>query len=69
MFLALALVIFVFLLICVYKGTLFKRPYKSLLGFDGNKSSNVIVFVIIHNKELHDGGLFWLNLILKKKVV
>ena len=33
------------------------------------RDSNIIVFVIIHDNELHDGGFFWLNLILKKKVV
>ena len=58
---------FVFLLICVYKETLFKRPYKSLLGFRGNK--RIIVFVVIHDNELHDDGFFWLNLFLKKKMV
>ena len=31
--------------------------------------SNIIVFVIIHGNELHDGSFFWLNLILNKKVV
>lgn len=30
---------------------------------------NIIVFVIIHGKDLHDGGFSWLSLILKKNVV
>ena len=33
------------------------------------RDSNIIVFVIIHDNELRDGGFFWLNLILKKYVV
>ena len=33
------------------------------------RDSNIIVFVIIHENELHDGGYSRLNLILKKKLV
>ena len=31
------------------------------------RESDIIVFVIILGNELHDGSLFWLNLILNKK--
>ena len=33
------------------------------------RDSNIIVFLIIHGDELHDGSFFWLNLIVNKKVI
>ena len=65
----LALVMFVFLLICVYKETPFKRPFKSLLGFHGNKRLKTsLCFVIIHDNELQDGGFLLIKFDFEEKV-
>ena len=67
----LSLVIFVFLLNCVYQEKLaFLRDLtKACLLSMETRDSNIIVFVIIHDTEFRDGVFFRLNLILKKHVV
>ena len=58
-----------FSLIYGYKENTFLEDLtKACLVSMATRDPDIIVFVIIHGNKLHDGGFFWVSLILKKEV-